>query len=52
MKYWACGEYNDGWEFEAHFDTLEEAQAKAGAVIENGGFACVTDDEGNEYPIF
>ena len=52
MKYWATGEYADGTEFEKDYDALEDAQATAGTTIENGGFAHVTDDNGNEYPIF
>ena len=52
VMYCACGEYADGTEFEMYYWLLDDARSYAGSVIECGGLAHVTDDNGDEYPIF
>ena len=51
MKYYVSGEdrYEPG-EIEEEFDTLDDAQTFAGNIIDDGGYATVTDEDGNEYP--
>ena len=51
-KLWVRGETADGDEVEKDYDDFETARSVAGQIIENGGFAHLEDDDGNEYPIF
>ena len=51
-KYIVSGEdrYEPG-EIETEFDNLDAAQTYAGRIIDDGGFAEITDEKGHDYPI-
>lgn len=53
MKYYVNGKdrYEPG-EIEKEYNNLEDAQACAGRIIDDGGCAEVTDENGNEYPAY
>lgn len=53
MAYWFWI-YSGNTEIESNdYDTLTEAQAAAGRIIEDGGETSdIYDDNGNEYPVF
>ena len=52
MKYMVSGEAMDGIEIENVYSDYNDAASAAGVIIEEGGYAHLTDEDGNEYPIF
>lgn len=54
MKYYVTGydRYEPFDEIEEEFDNFEKAQRRSAAIIDDGGDAELTDENGNEYPAY
>ena len=51
-EYCVSGETMDGIEVEDFYEDFDDAKSAAGVIIEEGGFAYLTDEYGNEYDPF